>query len=191
MQRPSGELSAATRHPYPAGLRSRLCRGLVCALIALGVGCSHVPVPKVPKVSLPKLPSLGKDENARDLSATPRDLLAAKLANPRQNPDSPGITVGKLIEVADRALACDCANVRFAKAWHKTADGYRLTTHSEVWRPLEFVCHENAGERQCYLREVDRGPQTATLGQRFVSGSEFIQSMYDNGVQCARKTPCQ
>jgi hypothetical protein len=163
----------------------------MCVLLALGVGCAHVPLPKVPQVALPKLPSLGKDDKAQDLSATPRDLLAAKLANPRANPDSPSITVGKLIEVADRALACDCANVRFAKAWQKTAAGYRLTTHSEVWQPLEFVCRENAGERQCFLREIDRGAQTPALQQRFVTGSEFIQSMYDNGVQCARRTPCQ
>ena len=80
---------------------------LCCFLVA---GCGGV---SMPKVSMPKLPDLGRDDEPADVTATPRDLLAARLVNPRANPDTPGMTVGKLIEFADRYLACDCAATRF------------------------------------------------------------------------------
>lgn len=167
----------------------RTTAGLVLVLaIALSVaGCSGV---SMPKVSMPSLPGVGKDEPAIDATATPRDLLTARLANPRANPDTPSMTVGKMIEFADRYLACDCATVRFVRSWEKTGEGYRLYTNSEVVRPIEFVCGNVDDARQCYLLEIDRGPQAGTVVDRFVPGSEFIQFLYDNGVRCERETPC-
>ena len=161
---------------------------VVVSCLALG-GCAKAPSVKLPKVSMPKLPDLGGDDDERP-STTPRDLLTAKLINPRSNPDTPNMTVGKLIEFADRYLACDCAKTRFARSWEKSARGYRLYTNSEVVEPIEFVCSGEGDERQCYMREIDRGKRTAALGERFVPGSEFIQFLYDNGVRCARETPC-
>lgn len=149
--------------------------------------CSSV---SLPKVSMPTLPDLGGDDEPKDVTATPRDLLAARLVNPRANPDTPSMTVGKMIEFADRYLACDCAKTRFVRAWEKTADGYKLLTNSDVVRPIEFVCREAGAERECYLTEIDRGPQSPSLAQRYVPGSEFIQFLYDNGVKCERETPC-
>ena len=68
-------------------------------------GCGGV---SMPKVSLPKLPDFRGDEEQPmvdsaggenvDVTATPRDLLTAHLVNPRADPASPPLTVGKLIE---------------------------------------------------------------------------------------------
>ncbi len=166
----------------------------VIAAVAIAVlpGCAKVSMPKVsmPKVSMPKLPSLGGKDEPEDATATPRDLLMAKLINPRANPDTPGMTVGKMIEFADRYLACDCARMRFVRSWEKTAEGYRLYTNSEVVRPIEFVCAESGAILQCYLLEIDRGSQSAGIEDRFVPGSEFIQFLYDNGIRCERETSC-
>ncbi len=172
-----------TQRPLPVRL-------LLVALLAAGAllvgACSRVPMPKM---SMPRLPDLGGDEPA-DLTATPRDLLTARLVNPRADPNTPGMTVGKLIEFADRYLACDCATTRFVRAWEKTPNGYRLLTNSEVVRPIEFVCADAEDGRECFLTEIDRGTRAASLGERFVPGSEFIQFLYDNGVRCERAEPC-
>ena len=148
-------------------------------------------MPKMPSVSLPKLSRDKVAEPKQDLSATPRDLLSAKLVNPRTDDKTPNMTVGKLLEFADRYLACDCANMRFARAWEKSDDGYKLLTNSGVVRPLHFVCKEVGEARECFLAEIDRGPQTESLHERFVPGAEFIQFLYQNGVKCERETPCQ
>ncbi len=155
--------------------------------------CGHVSVPKisVPKISMPKLPSLSREpEKPKDLSATPRDLLTAKLINPRPDPNMPNLTVGKLMEFADRYLACDCANMRFGQSWQKVDDGYLLVANSGVVRPLHFVCKDATEGRECFLEEIDRGPQTDALAERFVPGGEFIKFLYENGVKCERETPC-
>ena len=173
-------------------------RALTLVLLGLALGaCGHVPLPtmpKMPKMPTVSLPHLGGDKAAaprQDLSATPRDLLAAKLVNPRADSNTPNMTVGKLLEFADRYLACDCANMRFARAWEKTDDGYQLLTNSGVVHPLHFVCTDAAAGRECFLTEIDRGPQTEALNQRFVPGAEFIQFLYQNGIKCERETPCQ
>lgn len=145
-------------------------------------------------VSMPKIPFKSEEDDAPatpapDLSATPRELMTAKLVNPR-NDDVPNMTVGKLMEFADRYLACDCAGMRFGQAWSKTADGYRLKTSSGNVRPLEFACKDVGEARECFLEEIDRGPQTEALGERFVPGSEFIKFLYENGVKCERVEPC-
>lgn len=169
--------------------RSASCTAMVIVafLLMLLSGCSRV---SVPKVSLPKLPDLGSKEVTADTTATPRDLLTARLLNPRANPNTPNMTVGKMIEFADRYLACDCATTRFVRSWEKTAEGYLLQTNSEVVKPLEFICRAVDNNQACYLTEIDRGPNSASLTERFVPGSEFIQFLYDNGVQCQRDTPC-
>lgn len=186
----------ARRHPckaprLPAARRGRhlTAAGLLIALLA---GCGHV---SVPKVSMPKMPGTGGDDEqpaqlATDLTATPRDLLGAHLVNPRVNEATPNMTVGKMIEYADRYLACDCAGTRFVRSWEKTAEGYKAMTNSDVVRPLEFKCKDNEGGRDCYLIEIDRGPQSATFEERFVPGSNFIQFLYEHGVQCERAEPC-
>ncbi len=166
--------------------------GCAVALLVLALattGC-NVPVPKMPKVSMPKLPDLGAKESAEDVTTTPRDLLTARLVNPPAKEDTPRMTVGKVIEFADRYLACDCATTRFVRAWEKTGDGYRLLTNSEFVRPINFVCADIEQGRECFLTEIDRGPQSDSLGSRFVPGSEFIQFLYENGVRCERKEPC-
>ncbi len=161
----------------------------VLALASALSACGHV---SMPKVSMPKLPTLShEDEQPKDLSATPRDLMAAKLVNPRPDPNIPNLTVGKLMEFADRYLACDCANMRFGQSWQKVDDGYILLTNSGVVRPLHFVCKDAGESRECFLAEIDRGPQTPTLTERFVPGGDFIKFLYENGVKCERETPCQ
>ncbi|MEM7542356.1 MAG: hypothetical protein AAF384_12350 [Pseudomonadota bacterium] len=162
----------------------------LCLCIFALCACSSVPkVPKVsmPKVSLPKLPSLGKEENT---TTTPRELIGARLVNPKSDPDTPSMTVGKFIEYADRYLACDCATERFVKAWQRIEAGaYRLETNSAVIAPLTFTCVPNDRGRECYLKEIDRGADT-TLAERFVPGSEIILFLYKNGVRCEREEPC-
>ena len=149
-----------------------------------------MPKVSIPKVSMPKLPGLGGKNAPEDATATPRYLLMAKLINPRANPDTPSMTVGKMIEFADRYRACDCAKMRFVRSWEKTAEGYRLYTNSEVMRSIEFVCTESDAVRQCYLLEIDRGSQSTSIEDRFVPGAEFIQFLYDNGIRCERETSC-
>jgi hypothetical protein len=187
-------LMRRTSRRATTALLSRLAIVLLCAL-ALGLnGCSRVPLPKVSMPKMPSMPSLGKDDKpapAVDRSATPRDLLGAQLINPRANEATPNMTVGKMIEFADRYLACDCAGTRFVRTWEKTSEGYKAFTHSDAIRPLEFMCKDGDDARQCYLRELDRGSQSATLEERFTSGSNFIQFLYEHGVKCERETPCQ
>ena len=126
-----------------------------------------------------------------DLQVTPRELLTARLLNPPAKDGSPPITVGKLIEFADRYLSCDCSGKRFVRSWEKTSGTYRLTTNSEFVRPLNFACHNSEDSTQCFLTEIDRGPQVLDLRERFVPGSDFIQFIYENGLQCKRAAPCQ
>lgn len=128
---------------------------------------------------------------AVDPSLTPRELLTARLINAR-NPDAatPGLTVGKLIEFADRYLACDCANTRFAKAWQRIEGGYELTTNAGQVKPLRFMCTGSAETLECYLTEIDRGAQLTDLRERFMPGGDFITFIYEHGLNCPRVEPC-
>ncbi len=188
---PVGRPARKLRPNLPTGARGPSV--VMAALLAvLLTGCGHV---SVPKVSMPNLPGLGDDEPeaaavAVDLTATPRDLLGAHLVNPRTSEDTPNMTVGKMIEYADRYLACDCAGTRFVRSWEKTAEGYRATVNSGAVRPLEFTCRDVEAGRECYLIEIDRGPQSPSFPERFVPGSNFIQFLYQHGVQCERAEPC-
>jgi hypothetical protein len=160
-------------------------------LLALSA-CSRVPVPRLPRLGgdAPKPAATQNAAPGIDQTATPRDMLTAHLVNPRVDPATPNMTVGKLIEYADRYLACDCAATRFVRRWERTAEGYRLETNSGAVAPLEFVCRDAEEDRECFLTEIDRGAQTASLEERFVPGGEFIRFLYDNGVRCAREEPC-
>lgn len=159
-------------------------------LLLVVAGCSRMPVPRLPHLGADDAPAAATPATTVDQTATPRDMLTAHLVNPRVDPATPNMTVGKLIEYADRYLACDCASTRFVRRWERTAHGYRLETNSGVVAPLEFVCRDTADDRECFLTEIDRGPQAATLEERFVPGSEFIRFLYDNGVRCPREEPC-
>ncbi len=126
-----------------------------------------------------------------DPSLTPRELLTARLVNARAANDAvPGMTVGKLVEFADRYLTCDCADTRFARAWQRTSDGYLLSTQSAQVQPLDFRCADNGEGTVCYLREIDRGANLTVLTERFMAGSDFIRFIYQNGSKCERVAPC-
>ncbi|MGR8950363.1 MAG: hypothetical protein ACU84Q_20150 [Gammaproteobacteria bacterium] len=166
-----------------------VCSG--CILIAL-VGCKSPSLP-----SLPEIPLLKKDKTeaadqpmAPNLQTTPREIMTARLANKTPSEDTPPITVGKLIEFADRYLACDCSETRFVKSWQRTGTGYLLTTNSGAIKPLTLTCETVEAQKSCFLNEIDRGPQAGDLRERFVPGGEFIEFMYHNGLRCERETPC-
>ena len=153
--------------------------------------------------SLPSMPSFLKREAPAavveapapaptvDPSLTPRELLTARLINARAAGDAvPGMTVGKLIEYADRYLTCDCADTRFARAWQRTSGGYLLSTHSAQVQPLDFRCTGGGEDMSCFLREIDRGANLPDLKQRFMPGSDFIRFIYEKGSKCERTAPC-
>lgn len=126
-----------------------------------------------------------------DPSLTPRELLTARLVNARVADEAmPGMTVGKMIEFADRYLACDCANQRFAKSWARYDGGYVLATNAGQVRPLDFACSGPPEALECYLKEIDRGPAAGSLAERYMSGGDFIRFVYENGSRCERTEPC-
>jgi hypothetical protein len=126
-----------------------------------------------------------------DPSLTPRELLTARLINARDpNGATPGLTIGKMMEFADRYLACDCADARFAKSWQRTPGGYELMTNADQVRPLSFVCNGSSEALECYLNEIDRGPHLTNLAERFMPGSDFIAFIYEHGLNCPRTEPC-
>lgn len=130
-------------------------------------------------------------EPAVDPSLTPRELLTARLVNSRDADEAiPGLTVGKLIEFADRYLACDCANQRFAKAWARYDGGYILATNAGQVRPLDFACSGPPEALECYLKEIDRGASAGGLQERYMSGGDFVRFIYESGSRCERTEPC-
>ncbi|MEM7466504.1 MAG: hypothetical protein AAF387_06415 [Pseudomonadota bacterium] len=145
--------------------------------------------------SLPEIPILKKKEAAPEPKVsspqtTPREIMTARLVNDTPGADTPPITVGKLIEFADRYLACDCSEKRFVQSWTRTANGYSLITNSVAIKPISLTCQEGESNKSCFLNEIDRGSQVADLKERFVPGGEFIEFMYKNGLKCERVTPC-
>ena len=152
---------------------------LFCSLFL--ASCTHIPLPTFDKKAPPQ---------ESGTKVTPRELLGARLANPRTNETTPPLTIGKLIEYADRYLACDCAGTRFIRAWAKTPEGYRLLTNSPAVKPLELVCSNTSNTLECFLKEIDRGTNAENLQERFVPGSEFINFLYENGVRCDGTGQC-
>jgi len=167
------------------------------AVIALCVAAAGCKAPDL-KPDLPDFLSRDEPEPVApapqpvvDPSLTPRELLTARLVNARRADDAmPGMTVGKMIEFADRYLACDCADMRFAKSWQRIDGGYLLLTNAGQARPLEFVCSGPQEGLECYLREIDRGPQAGGLADRFMAGGDFVRFIYESGSKCARVEPC-
>lgn len=171
---------------HVAIVNATLTRAAIATLcIILASGCSKPSFIK-------RLPGTAPAEDpvTIDLQVTPRELLTARLVNPPIDDNSPRITVGKLIEFADRYLSCDCSGTRFVKSWERRAGRYRLTTNSELVRPLDFACRTQEDLTTCYLSEIDRGTHILELEKRFVPGSQFIHFMYENGLKCERDEPC-
>ena len=178
--------------PHQKSITSISTRTFLFGLVAISLAACSTPS-FISKPSFIRTPP--KEEPARatspvDLQVTPRELLTARLVNPPANENTPRITVGKLIEFADRYLSCDCSGSRFVKSWERSSGHYRLTTNSEFIRPLDFACVSEHETTNCYLSEIDRGPQVTNLEDRCVLGSKFIQFMYENGLQCDREGPC-
>ncbi|MFT4580317.1 MAG: hypothetical protein ACI915_004154 [Gammaproteobacteria bacterium] len=174
--------------PFVSIPLNRLLRALVWITVAASlIGCSKPDFVK-------RLPSIRKPEVVVapvDSQLTPRELLTARLVNAPAKSDSPRITVGKLIEFADRYLSCDCSGQRFVKSWERNGSVYQLKTNSEFVRPLTLACRTEGESTDCFLAEIDRGSGVADLRERFVPGSQFIQFIYDNGLQCEREVPCR
>ena len=181
-------------------MKKTASRALLLASLALLAACS-APKLKAPSLSMPSF--LKREPEPEPVAApapvvpkvdptlTPRELLVAKLVNARGDGDAvPGMTVGKLVEFADRYLACDCADTRFAKAWQRTADGYVLVTNASQVQPLDFRCSGGGEAMQCYLREIDRGANLTDLKQRFMPGGDFVRFIYEQGSKCERVEPC-
>jgi hypothetical protein len=172
---------------------SQFCKYLLLASLSMILTACKTPdlKPAFLKKEPPPAPSAPAPQPVVDPSLTPRELLTARLINARrEDAATPGLTVGKLIEFADRYLACDCANTRFAKAWRRIDGGYELTTNAGQVRPLRFMCSGSNDALQCYLTEIDRGPQLAKLDERFMPGGDFITYIYENGLSCPRVEPC-
>lgn len=159
----------------------------------LSVGCKAPDLKpdflkRAPAVPTPAPPS---SITVVDPSLTPRELLTARLINPRRaDSAAPGLTIGKLIEFADRYLACDCANQRFSKSWRTIEGGYELVTNADQVRPLRFMCSGSGDAAMCYLTEIDRGASLADFTARFMPGSDFIEFIYTHGLNCPRVEPC-
>lgn len=164
----------------------------LAALLTVFSGCKSPSMPSLPEIPLlkKKTPEATATQVNVSPATTPREILTAKLVNKTPSAETPPITVGKLIEFADRYLACDCSEQRFVKSWQRTTDGYLLTTNSGAIKPLQLSCHNVEDKKHCFLHEIDRGPKTPQLQERFVPGGEFIEFMYQNGLQCERDTPC-
>ena len=171
---------------------SLICRTLFYLTILLIAACKSPSMPSLPEIPLlkKKPPEQEAKPAAANPATTPREILTARLVNATPSEETPPITVGKLIEFADRYLACDCSEQRFVKSWQRTGDGYLLTTNSGAIKPLKLTCRTVETRKHCFLNEIDRGQQTEELQERFVPGGEFIEFMYQNGLQCERDTPC-
>jgi hypothetical protein len=167
------------------------CIGLSAACKAPDLKPDFLKRDKPAKVAETPKPKPAPTSTLVDPSLTPRELLTARLVNPRsEDSTTPGLTVGKLIEFADRYLACDCANTRFAKAWRPIEGGYELVTNAGQVHPLRFMCSGTGEALSCYLTEIDRGAALADLTERFTPGGDFIEFIYNHGLSCPRVEPC-
>lgn len=158
-------------------------------LFALVLGCSQLKIPKLPSVSMPDLPKL-KLMSPEGQTTTPRPLIAARLTNPQNSTQVPKITVGKLIEFAERGHSCQCADKRFVDEWEKTSSGFRLKINSNALDTVQFSCAKNNEHLSCYVKEIDLGDDISPISERYLSGSKFIEEIYFKGRSCARTTPC-
>jgi len=158
-------------------------------LFALVLGCSQLKIPKLPSVSMSDLPKL-KLMSSEGQTITPRPLIAARLTNPQNSTQVPKITVGKLIEFAERGYSCQCVGNRFVDEWEKTSSGFQLKINSTTLDTVQFSCAKNNEHLSCYVKEIDLGDDISPISERYLSGSKFIEEIYFKGRSCARTTPC-
>jgi hypothetical protein len=156
------------------------------ALVFFLSGCSHV---DMPTISLPKIPEIKLNKNKVG-QATPRVLLSARIVNRRYTDQVPKITVGKLIEYAERSFSCSCSQKRFVNAWEKTSPGYTLSSNSPKFSSIKFACQKEDGEYACFINEIENSVSDG-LAQQFISGDDFIKTIYSNGRVCARQEVCK
>ena len=158
-------------------------------LFGLVLGCSQLKIPKLPSVSMPDLPKLNLISSGGQ-TTTPRPLIAARLTNPQNSTQVPKITVGKLIEFAERGHSCQCVGNRFVDEWEKTSSGFQLKINSNTLDTVQFSCAKNDEQLSCYVKEIDLGGDISPISERYLSGSKFIEEIYFKGRSCARTTPC-
>ncbi len=158
-------------------------------LISLVLGCSRVSIQNFPSLTLPVLPKIDLMSSGGQ-TTTPRPLISARLINPQDNTNAPKITVGKLIEFAERGHSCQCASDRFVKEWKKTKSGFNLKTNSKTTDFIQFSCDKENESLSCYVQEIDRGANVAPLSDRYLSGSKFIEETYLKGRSCSGTTSC-
>jgi hypothetical protein len=158
-------------------------------LFGLVLGCTQLKIPKLPSVSMPDLPKLNLMSSGGQ-TITPRPLIAARLTNPQGSAQVPKITVGKLIEFAERGHSCQCADKRFVDEWEKTGSGFQLKINSNTLDTVQFSCAKNNEHLSCYVKEIDLGDDISPISERYLSGSKFIEEIYFKGRSCARTTPC-
>jgi hypothetical protein len=158
---------------------------LLLVITILG-GCSSV---TVPSISLPKMPEITLMKN-KATQSTPRALLSARIVNTGYTDQVPKMTVGKLIEYAERSFACECHRERFVKNWDKNSTGYVLSSNSEKFNTVEFSCETQEDEYACFVNEIENTTEPE-LSQRYFSGDDFIKTIYANGRVCKRQEPCE
>jgi hypothetical protein len=158
-------------------------------LFGLVLGCTQLKIPKLASVSMPDLPKLNLMSPGGQ-TITPRPLIAARLTNPQGSAQVPKITVGKLIEFAERGHSCQCADKRFVDEWEKTGSGFQLKINSNTLDTVQFSCAKNNEHLSCYVKEIDLGDDISPISERYLSGSKFIEEIYFKGRSCARTTPC-
>ena len=158
---------------------------LLLVLIILS-GCSSV---TVPSISLPKMPEMTLMKN-KATHSTPRVLLSARIVNTGYTDQVPKMTVGKLIEYAERSFACECHRERFVKSWDKSSTGYVLSSNLKKFKTIKFSCEKQEDEYACFINEIEN-TTSPELSQRYFSGDDFIQAIYANGRVCKRQEPCE
>lgn len=166
-----------------SGWRIALVKATLLTLL-LG-GCSQI---EMPKIALPKIPEIALKKKEVH-QTTPRALLSARIVNTRYTDQVPKMTVGKLIEFAERGFSCSCRNNRFVKSWVKTSTGYKLTSNAKRFSLIEFSCQKEDGDNTCFVNEIESGT-SSKLADKYISGDDFIKTIYSNGRVCKRQEAC-
>jgi hypothetical protein len=149
-------------------------------------GCARM---DVPSISLPKMPDIKLMKNKVSHS-TPRALLSARIVNTGYTDQVPKMTVGKLVEYAERSFSCACHRERFVKSWDKSSTGYVLSSNSKEFETIKFSCEKEEGEYSCFVNEITNTTRSE-LSRRYVSGDNFIKTIYANGRVCKRQETCE
>jgi len=158
----------------------------ILLLITILGGCSRV---DVPSISLPKIPEITLMKN-KATHSTPRVLLSARIVNTGYTDQVPKMTVGKLVEYAERSFSCACNRERFVKSWNKSSTGYVLSSNLKKFATIKFSCDKEQGEYACFVNEIENATGSE-LSQRYLSGDDFIKTVYANGRVCKRQEACE